>query len=438
MSPRQHSNTVLLVGCFVLLCTQPCAASDQDGDLTFQTIADLGFGFVDEDGFVLLLLEQGMSWKGLDIQLAGPIRFRVIDRSPGDDGVVREQDWDQPSDYARILRLVSFVHEWDDAAIDLFFGELNGVGIGHGAVADRYFNSTDMDHYQGGTLLKGEWRGNGLEFLMEDAFAPEILVGRVFVAPLAWFLDSKWARRLEIGYTLGADLAAPYRTLREGSTSIPVTGGDIGYRVVDEEWIILMPYVDVMAMDGEAGVHAGMATTWVISEPKGLSLHLRGEYRYVGSDYHPAIFNPFYEYNRHYYETDAPGDVPTFADHLADSDDPTAGHGLMFDTTFEWNRGLRIGARYDREGVNRPHWVLFRLELFPWDGYNLGAFYGGQDISGGSDLFSYDSLIGVAMRGRIWGPIDVFAEFTRRWRRTDGEIYLANETGGGIGFSATY
>ncbi len=426
----------LWAACSLILIQPSLARSAEDGP-EFQSIIDTGFGFVDEDGFILLLLEQGLEWKGLTIQLAGPLRFRVADRSPGNDGVVREQDWDEASDYARILRVLSFIHEWDDAAVDLYFGELNGVGIGHGAVADLYFNSTDMDHYQGGTLLKVEWRGNGLEFLMENAFQPEILVGRAFIAPLAWFLDGEWPRRLEIGYTLGADIAAPYRSLRNGETTIPITGGDVSFRVLDEDWLVLMPYVDLMAMDGELGVHAGLGTTWVISKPKGLSLHLRGEYRYVGSDYHPAIFNPFYEYNRRYYDVDAPGDTPTFADHLADDDLP-ARHGFMVETTFEWDRGLRIGARYDTEGADRPHWVLFRIELFPWDGYNLGAFYGGQDITGGAGLFSFDSLIGFAARARIWGPIDVFAEFTRRWRRVGGEMGLANETGGGVGFSFNY
>ena len=95
-------------------------------------------------------------------------------------------------------------------------------------------------------------------------------------------------------------------------------------------------------------------------------------------------------------------------------------------------------VHHHREGTGRAHWVLFRVDLFPWDGYNVGAFYAGQDINGGTDLFSLDSLIGVAMRGRIWGPISLFAEFTRRWRRVDDEMGLANETGGGIGFSMTY
>jgi hypothetical protein len=424
----------LLAGLLAIFVSKNGEADERPA---FHTFVDTGFGFMDEDGFVLLYLGQGFSWKGFEVNLFGPLRFRVIDRSPGDDGVVREQDWDQYYEWARIARSLSFVREWDDAAVDLYFGELNGVGVGHGAVVDNYYNSTDMDHYQGGLLLKGELEGNGLELMLENALAPEILVGRAFVAPIAWFVEGEWPRRLEIGFTLGADIAAPYRVNGDGDTSIPVVGGDISFRVVDEEWLAVMPYFDLVGMDGELGVHAGLANTWTISESKGLALRLRGEYRYVGSDYHPAFFNPFYEYNRLYYEIDTPDETPTFADYLADAD-PPASHGLMFDAAFEWNRGLRIGARYDSEGRDRAHWVMFRIDLFPWDGYNVAAFYAGQDVNGGVDLFSLDSLIGIAMRGRIYGPIDLFAEFTRRWRRAGDDMGFANETGGGVGLSFTY
>ncbi len=387
---------------------------------------------------MLLFAEQGFKWEGLEITLSGPFRLRVIDRDPQDDGVLREQDWDEASDFMRIARRVSFVREWNEWAIDFYLGEQNNLKIGHGALVDAYFNSTQTDTYKGGVFLKGSWAGNGLEFMMDNVIVPEILVGRVFIAPLSWFLKSKWADRLEIGYTLGADISAPYLTQGTGTTSIPVTGGDISFRAMDKTWLVLVPYLELMAMDGDLGVHVGLSGSVAASESKGVYLHLRGEYRYLGSDYHPAVFNPFYDYNRWYYDLGDPGQIPTFADHLASPNDLPARHGGMVEVALEWTDGLRFGARYDSEGKNRKHWVMFRFDLFPWKGYGLSAFYAGQDLLGGTDLFSYDSLIGLSARGRIWGPLNLFAEFTRRWRSIKDTTNMANELGGGVGVSISY
>jgi hypothetical protein len=401
---------------------------------------DVGFGMVDEDGFFLLLLEQGFAGWGLEIVLSGPFRLRAVDREPEDDGVLREQDWDEPSDYARIPRSITFATQWNDGAFDLRFGELNGVGVGHGSIVDVYYNSTDMDHYQGGLLTGFEYAGNGLEFMMENVVDPEVLVGRAFIAPLGWFLEGDWPRRLEIGYTLGADISAPYRVhpQQPPPTTVAITGGDISLKIIDAAWGKAAPYAALMTMDGDPGIHAGLATTWTLSEPKEILLHVRGEYRYSGPDYHPALLNPFYERNRrHHGVDDVTGQSMTLADSLALTD-KNAAHGLMFDAAFDAGGKVRLGARYDREGADRPHWVLFRLDLSPWEPVAFSALYAGQDLDGGTGLFSWHSLIAVAVRARIWGPLNAFAEFTRRYRRARGEMGLANETGAGVGLVYTY
>ncbi|MDD5306930.1 MAG: hypothetical protein PHU25_06365 [Deltaproteobacteria bacterium] len=413
-------------------------AGGNDDGLALRSAADVGFVMMDEDGFVLARLTQDLFWDGLELTLSAPLRLRVLNRAPDDDGVIREQDWDEASDFARIVPRARFARAWEDAEVVALFGEENGVSVGHGSVADLYFNSLDMDHYQGGLVLKGQGAGNGLEFLMDNVVEPEILVGRGFVAPLAWFLGGSWPRRLELGYTLGADIAAPRHLTASGPTALVVTGGDISLRVVDMEWLRLTPYLDVNVMDGEAGVHLGVSSWWRLSEEPRVSLLAKGEYRHLGSDYHPAVFNPFYDRMRRCYGTDPDtGETPTFADHLASSEDPVS-DAFMFDVGLVWEEHLKLGARYDREGQGRPHWVMFRLDVEPWDDVNLAGFYAGEDTRGGSGLFSYDALIGAEARGKVWGPLYLFAELTRMWRRMDGDVPFANEAGGGIGLVMVY
>jgi hypothetical protein len=150
------------------------------------------------------------------------------------------------------------------------------------------------------------------------------------------------------------------------------------------------------------------------------------------------MFNPFYEKNRLQYAVAATEDPLTLADQLRDENDLPKKHGFMLEGGIEWQRKLRIGVRYDTEGIDRAHWVLFRLELSPVPGYHLSGFFAGQDLTGGSDLFGPDNLIGLALRGRVHGPVDLFFHFTRRLRRQGPQIRHANELGGGAGVSVSY
>jgi hypothetical protein len=415
------------------------AFAESDG-LKLHTGADMGFGWAGEDGFALLLLEQGLSYSGFDLVLSGPLRFRIIDNAPEEDGVLRDQDWDEPSDFARIARRIAFSSLWDDGEVDIWLGELNGVSLGHGSLADHYFNSTNMDHYQGGVRLDVGYAGNGIEFLMDDVVAPEILAGRARLAPLAWFLDGDWPRRLELGYTLGADIAAPRRVMASSSTAIPVTGGDISLRILDLEVASLTPYVDVLGMDGDVGVHAGLAASFTFSRKDEAKLHARGEYRRLGSDYHPALFNPFYDRNRCYYSRDPEGDgVNTFADHLANPNTvDAASNGWMADVAFSFRRALEIGARFDSEGHDRPHWLLIQLVLAPHERFDLRAFYAGRDGNGAGEVLSTHALVSLGTRILIWGPFNVFAEYSRRFRRADGGMPHADESGVGVGVYFAY
>ncbi len=392
---------------------------------------------IDDDLFLSFLVLQKLAINGFELALAGPFRVRVVDRSPSDTGLLREQDWDDPSDFMRIVPYLSFQHTGSDGYLDLYAGQLNGAGIGHGALADHYFNSTDMDHYRAGPLLQGEWSGNGLEFIMDDFISPNLTVGRVHLAPFAWFFEGKWSRRFEIGYSIGADFNAPLQEYGGGDTLFLATGGDLSLIIIERPWGTTMPYLDIIFMDGDLGLHTGLDTFWRLSKDRKLMLFFQGEYRFVGPDYHPAVFNPFYDQNRRFYPV-TPDDALTFADHLRNSDDLPSGHGFMFDCALQWDDKLRLGARYDTEGLGRRHWILFRVSLTPTEGYHLSGFYAGQDIRGGSGIFSADTLIGVALRGRVYGPLDLFFHFTRRLRRQGSALRSANEAGGGIGISLTY
>ena len=431
------AQTLWLIATLVFFAAEVLAAKRAD-KVSFYSSADVGIGNVDEDLFFLLYLEQGFAYKGLDLQLSGPLRFRISDKPPRDSRGLRSQDWDEASDFARILQSATFNHSWSDGYIDLKFGELNGVGLGHGCVVDAYFNSTDMDHYQGGLVSDVNFMSNGIEFMLENVVEPEIFVGRAYIAPLAWFLDGDWPSRLEFGYTLGVDSTAPRRVISTDETQIWITGGDVSLRLVDTSIVTITPYADLLVMDGDLGFHGGLASTWFFSDSRDILFHLRGEYRALGSDYHPALLNPFYEYNRYFFGYDSvAARKTTLADHLSLEEPPVA-HGFMVDATLDWRERVRLGARYDYQGDHRPHWIMLRLDVAPVDRFSFGAFYAGQDIEGGLELFSSNALIGASASVEIAGPLRSFIEFSRRWRRVQNNMNFKNENGIGAGLLFVY
>ena len=406
--------------------------------LSFQTTADVGVALMDDDVFVSTRLDQQMDIGGFSAVLSAPIRLRVADRPPSDDGVLRKQDWDTPSDFARIVPKLSFSRELSDGYVELYAGALNGVTVGTGELAEQYFNSIDMDQYKGGFLARGDYRGNGGAVVLDNVVNPALLFGRVYLAPLTWFIHEEWAKQLEIGYTAGIDFRAPLRAYESGTRVLSVMGGEVAWRAVDRDTLEVRPGLMLAAMDGDLGVHVGLKLRWVAVPDKGIGFSLSGMYRYAGSDYLPSLFNPFYDFNRYHYPVPGEPEGTTLADYLSYGAPAAATHGFSADFSFEWKDRVELGARYDRTGAERVHWVMFFLSVSPISGYHLRGFYAGQDLAGGGGLFDGDGVFGLEGRGRVWGPMDLFVFFSRIRRDIPNRITTADEAGGGFGVAFTY
>lgn len=416
-------------------------ASSSKNKATFYTSADTGIAVVDEDLFIPLLMEQGFAYKAVDLAISGPFRFRVHDNSPQDTGTLRAQDWDTASDWARILRKFHFSKHLTRGELDAFLGELNGVHMGHQNLVSHYFNSVDMDHYQGGLDFNIDIDGNGFELLINDVIRPTIFAGRVHLAPMGWFSDHPLANRLQVGFHLFVDSGVPSRTMNTQDTHLVAAGGDVGFSVVQNEKVELTPYIVVAGMDGDAGFHAGATLRAAFSPKKQVGLRLQSEYRYAGEDYYPALVNPFYDHNRRFFTTDPATDTTnTFTDHLANTSmNTSSAHGFMVDVELQLTKGFRLGTRYDFQAQNRPHWLFFRLEITASEKSSFRALYGGQDTSGGKNIFSFDSLMGLAYQHQIVGPLRTFTEFTRKYRRlNDDTTSIENEYIFGLGLLFAY
>jgi hypothetical protein len=416
------------------------AASENPDESIFGIALDTGVAGIDEDIFIPILVEFSIQYKSFELVLSGPFQLRLADRAPQDKNILRDQDWDDESDWARILRHMRFHPFLENGEIDLSLGELNGVHQAYGEIVSHYYNSTDMDHYHGGVSSLFQINGNGLSVLLDDVVNPTILTGYVFAAPIAWFNHGRLAGRLQTGLQIFVDFNAPHRTINRHDEVLLAAGGNISFIAIERNPGQLTTYVSVGAMDGDAGFHGGIVTDFVFSRSKKQGLHFQSEFRYMGSDYYPALMNPFYNHNRRFFSVDPiSGQQNTFRDHLSSTTMKVeSAPGFMVDLELQLGSVLKVGARYDYQARHRPHWVIFRMQVAPTERLAFSAFYAGQDIGGGNDIFSLDALAGVAYHHQIAGPFQVFAEFSRRFRQLDNNTTsMANELSLGAGIALT-
>lgn len=358
-----------------------------------------------------------------------PIRLRIADRSPQDDAVLRREDWDEPSDFGRLLPYARWGHLGDPVHVRL--GELNRVRLGHGTLVAGYTSHVDVDHYQGGLYASVDQGPAGGELLLDNVIRPEILVGRPFVQPfrglgeLPLGLDG-----LRVGATAGADFRAPValRT-RDGEPvvgahrgpvverrdAVSLLGLDLEWPILDRDAVALMPYADLNAVDlGGPGVHAGAVlnvrfdplTTW----------RMRLEYRRAWPGYEPDWLDAFYEIHRASYR----GGAPKLA-WLRGEGAAGDRHGFLLATDVHVVGRMRYHLLVsDEQGPGNTDLVL-RLELPQIGPARVSAFFARLAFDGLDDLFEPGRMVaGLKARYNL-GRFYVHARVTDEWwfRHTD-------------------
>ena len=86
--------------------TPPPTAQPRPSGISGSFGGSITFEKVQEDYFITPTIFNQTTIGPVTFGVQVPIRLRVWDRDPQDDGVLRKEDWDEPSDYLRLLRFV--------------------------------------------------------------------------------------------------------------------------------------------------------------------------------------------------------------------------------------------------------------------------------------------------------------------------------------------
>ncbi|MBL4684986.1 MAG: hypothetical protein JKY37_10380 [Nannocystaceae bacterium] len=248
--------------------------------------------------------------------ISAPLRLRMADRAPDQDGVLRARDWDEAGDYLAVLDRFhygeAFVfgdYGWVD--VEVRAGELSRMQLGHGSIVRGYANSTDIDRRRTGldalARVEGRLRGQpaGAEFAV---IAGDLAMRQ----PLGTRGAVDWAG-VGLGLSLVGDPTAPRALARdsdrpdavvraaagrlrhEGQRGALALGADLSYRVSDNWRYIVVPYLDAVFMPGlGAGGHLGTDVEFMLGRRRRVRLSAVAELTLGSASYDPDYFDLFY------------------------------------------------------------------------------------------------------------------------------------------------
>ena len=441
---------------------EPAAGVAQsDGeDKTFSVMLDtrLGFGMIDEDFFLTVNLGAVFRWWKLGVAVQAPLRFRIVDQDPKTDGVFRREDWDEPSDWTRVVRFI----EWGAPGEEVYarLGVLTGTTFGHGTLVDRYFNVIDADHFQTGVQVDLDFGVAGGQTFFDNLLDPQIWGLRGFIRPFHLWDDAPdLAKRVTLGVNFVGDFLAPLRARLDGANNRIVdeqnnlavehepailVGFDLGWETQPAEWIAITPFTDLNVLTNTGGLayHLGIMGMFNIVDV--VKLGFRVEYRAISGDMMPGYVNSWYELERVDYQNNTPtlGFLKQ-ADSRGEDGIRHGWHASMQMTILE--AFTIVGIFEDFQGPNNSN-LMLQLMLPYIAGVRLSAYYAKRNFDNAKEAFDLDRGMLVAeLKWKFWGPMYAWAQYSREWRLERdrasadyGQYHTINDWDLGIGAEFTF
>lgn len=283
---------------------------DKSPEIDFGLTMGLGANTFNEDGekityqYISLLPELTIGKFGLGLDLT--MNFRFTGGESNDQFVIREEDWvpDDASDflptYLPKFRYIRWAQKGDPLYI--LFGQINNGTLGNGFIMSGYSNTLllpdtpifgltlDMD----GKLFNFPYVG--IETIVGNLAAFDVMGGRLFFRPLAWW-DVPVLQNLELGTTVVGD-RDPYYHVEDGdfdddgeqdSGSVVVAGADFRLPILSLPVYSLATFGDIAFENEAAGGMFGIEGRFFEIIP------YRGEIRILGENFIPVYFDATYD-----------------------------------------------------------------------------------------------------------------------------------------------
>ena len=467
--PRNELTRALMpvITLAVLATPSPAAARSERFPAEVSVGAELGAGQLDEDLFAHAALATTVRLRvpailcsgdssppcktNARLALRAPVRLRVVDRAPEQDGVLRAQDWDEPSDAARILRQVSY----GEPGEPFFFrvGTLAGYSLGSGTLVDRYANVINPDRYSLGAALDVRASSFEAQAVVDDLSSATLIGAALALRPSRWFTRRRTILdRFSLTGQVAADLRAPVELERDADalvvvddTSAPVVardevmalfGAGVRWGIYSSSSVALSASAEANFASGMTGYgqHLTVAATWIASDS--IALHASGEVAVASGGYVPRYFGPLYNIER--FLAPGLGQVLPSPKKLAAS--TLSGDAAIYSTG-------ELGAEVDRWGAaanvmytrasRRPEAdaLTISLRAAPTELFELRAFYHQNLFDSSEQLFSLKQSVLISeLKVPFARYFYAVGRYNRRWRlRDDGVASSIDDWNVGVG-----
>lgn len=393
--------------------------------------AGIGVTQIDGDYFLQLVLKTELNLGPVGLGLQVPLNLRVPPKKAEHDyyGVIRRQDWDEKSEYLKVIRYVRLGHKRDDFYLRV--GEL-AADLGHGTIVNGYLNNLDVNTFRVGSAFDINTEYGGIETLISDLGAfydsnnprSRVIGTRLYFKPMALVDPSGWLNIFAVGVSLVSDLNAPaiYKTepdrvdgqtgavvpgrplvkdgayVVERTTPASVYGVDLEAQLLHDPIIDLVPYSDLNFIDqAGCGWHLGVLATLKMPIGFSLSIPIRLEYRRFASNYLPTYFDTFYEIERFSYRFASTLTPKVVAVRRLPSGKGI--NGFYGDLAFDFMGLVQLGAAYEAYEGSYPNMQVFaRVPAF--EVVQFKAYYARTQIEGTNDIFKFDNRSMGVVEGR--------------------------------------
>ncbi|MEO1171324.1 MAG: hypothetical protein AAFX94_04630 [Myxococcota bacterium] len=269
-----------------------------------------------------------------------PLNLLLVENGSLDFGGfrVREQDWDEAADFARLIRFITVGRK--EERFYFTINSLRPTTIGQGSVIDKYQPNIDVDREMTGLQLDAYNDYAGFQFQMNDVtLQNQILGGVAFIKPLGLVSSGWFATGFSLGVEYAADLKAPRcvqfsdndQNCVQGTGNVggtdPISGElldntfvrtdpDTGRYAVEETTVQAVGFSGEMKVyrdnehvdlklygtfhsflndGGGSGLSAGVLARLNAGDHYRSAFRFRGEYRTFGDGYLPSYFDTNYE-----------------------------------------------------------------------------------------------------------------------------------------------
>ena len=329
-------------------------------------------------------------------------------------GAMRNEDWNDGNDFLRAIRYVRYGLKKRDPFYTRA-GALESARLGHGLIMNYYNNTLIYDERKVGLELDYDFGIGGFELVNSSFGRREVMGGRIFYRPLQLLTEMPIIKNFALGATLVRDDDPDsYRGTADG---VSVYGLDAELPIIKNKLTELKLYADLAKIqDFGSGQAAGVELN--IFGISGLfDFGAQLERRFLGAEFLPAYFGPFYELERTSFQNPATGQAVPKRQYLDNQNQSTRGtFGMLYGQVLN---SLRLVGTFERRD-GKPKSGIMHIEATLPETIPKVAFrasYDDKNIDNFSDVFKFDenaaARVGVGYR---MDPLILYIDYIYTFR----------------------